>query len=136
MGLLDQLTKNLGSGAQSGPAAGGGSGALVQALMGMLAGGGLQQLIASFQQKGLGDVVGSWVSTGANRPVSPDQVRDALGPEQVDGLARQTGLDSGSVATQLSTLLPSLVDKLTPDGQVPESGALQDRLGGLLKGLL
>jgi uncharacterized protein YidB (DUF937 family) len=139
VGILDELGKNLGGlgGASAGgPAAGGGGqGALVQALMGLLAGGGLQQLVSSFQQKGLGDVVGSWISTGQNRPISPDQVQQALGPDQLGRLSQQTGLDTGALAGQLSSLLPSLVDRLTPDGNVPDAGALQDRLGGLLKGL-
>jgi uncharacterized protein YidB (DUF937 family) len=135
MGILDDLTKGLGTNTQSGQAMGGGQGALMQAVMGLLAGGGLQQLISSFQQKGLGDVIGSWVSTGANKPVSPDQLGQALGSDQLGRLAQQTGLDAGSLANQLSSLLPGLVDKLTPDGNVPEAGALQDRLGGLLKNL-
>lgn len=139
MGILDELGKNLGMGGQQQPGGpqptGGGQGALLQALMGLLAGGGLQQIVSSFQQKGLGDVVGSWISTGANKPVSPDQVQQALGPDQLGRLSQQTGVDQGAIAGQLSSLLPGLVDKLTPDGTVPEGGALQDKLGGLLKGL-
>jgi uncharacterized protein YidB (DUF937 family) len=134
MGILDDLTKNLG-GAQGGPQAAGGQGALLQAVMGLLAGGGLQKLIASFQQNGLGDVVGSWISTGPNAPVSPAQLGQALGADRLGQLSQQTGLDAGSLTSQLSTLLPGLVDKLTPEGNVPEAGALQDKLGGLLKGL-
>jgi uncharacterized protein YidB (DUF937 family) len=132
MGLLDELQKNLGG---SGGQAGGGQGALMQALMGLLAGGGLQQLLSSFQQKGLGDIAGSWISTGGNKPVSPDQVQQALGPDQLGQLSQQTGLDVGALAGQLSSLLPGLVDKLTPDGKLPEGGAMPDKLGDLLKGL-
>jgi uncharacterized protein YidB (DUF937 family) len=135
MGFLDELTKRM-SVPASGAPAGGGEGALLPALMGLLTGGGLQQLVSSFQQKGLGEVVGSWVSTGKNLPVSPDQIQRALGPEELGQLAQQTGLDVGSLASQLSSLLPNVVDKLTPDGKLPEGGVLQDRLGGLLKGLL
>lgn len=89
MGILDELAKNLDMGPQRAQPGGGGQGAVIQAVMGMLAGGGPQQLIASFQQKGLGDVVGSWVSTGANRPVSPEQVGQALGPDQLGRAARE-----------------------------------------------
>jgi uncharacterized protein YidB (DUF937 family) len=135
MGILDDLTKNLGVSAPGGQAAGGGTGALVQAVMGLLAGGGLQQLISSFQKNGLGDVIGSWVSTGANKPVSPEQLGQALGSDRLGQLSQQTGLDAGALTSQLSSLLPGLVDKLTPDGNVPDQGALQDKLGGLLKGL-
>jgi uncharacterized protein YidB (DUF937 family) len=135
MGIFDDLTKNLGANVPGGQTAGGGQGAVLQALMGLLAGGGLQQLISSFQQKGLGDVIGSWISTGANKQVSPEQIGQALGPDQLGRLSQQTGLDPGALAAQLSSLLPGVVDKLTPDGNVPDSGALQDKLGGLLKGL-
>ncbi len=135
MGIFDELQKNLG-GAATGGQPGGGQGALIQAILGMLQGGGLQQLIASFQQKGLGDLIGSWVSTGPNPPVSADQLKQALGPDKLTQLAQQTGLDTESVARQLSNVLPGLVDKLTPDGSVPEGGALQEKLGGLLKGFL
>jgi uncharacterized protein YidB (DUF937 family) len=137
MGLLDDLAKSLGAGAPGGqPQGGAQAAALVQALTGLLAGGGLQQLIASFQRKGLGDVVGSWVSTGANMPVTPDQIGRALDQDQLARLAQQAGLDVGSVTRQLSGLLPEVVDRLTPDGDVPAASALQERLGGLLKGIL
>jgi uncharacterized protein YidB (DUF937 family) len=136
MGILEELGKTLGGQ----PAGAGGQGtwsqgALVQAIMGLLTSGGLQQLISSFQQKGLGDVIGSWVSTGPNAPISPDQLQQALGPERIGDLSARTGLDAGALAGQLSNLLPGLVDKLTPDGKVPEQGALQERLGGVLKSL-
>lgn len=134
MGILDELQKNLGGTAPGGQPAGG-QGALIQTILGLLQGGGLQQLVASFQQKGLGDIIGSWVSTGSNLPVSADQVKQALGPDKLGQLAQQTGLDTGALAGQLSNLLPGVVDKLTPDGVVPEGGALQEKLGGLLKGL-
>lgn len=132
MGILDELTKGLGSGAA--PAAGG-QGGMIQAVMGLLSGGGLQQLVASFQQKGLGDVIGSWISTGANQPISPGQLGEALGPDRLRGLAQQTGLDPGALTAQLSSMLPGLVDRLTPDGKLPDAGTLQEKVGGLLKGL-
>lgn len=134
MGILDDLTEGLGAGAQ-GNQAGGGSGALIQAVTGLLQGGGLQQLISTLQQQGLGDVVGSWISTGANKAVSPAQLGQALGPELLGRLSQQTGLDVSSLTSQLSNVLPGLVDGLTPNGDVPPPGAVQDRLGGLLKGL-
>jgi uncharacterized protein YidB (DUF937 family) len=134
MGIFDELTKNLGGG-QGGQAGGGGQAALLQAVMALLAGGGLQKLISSFRQNGMGDVIGSWISTGANKPVTPEQVGQALGPDELGRLSQQSGLDAGAVTSQLSTLLPKLVDSLTPDGNVPEGGAPQDRLTGLLKGL-
>ena len=133
MGLFDELGKAVGN-AVSGGAAGGGQAALMQALAGMLSGGGLQQLVQGFQQKGLGDVVGSWVGTGNNLPISPDQVTQALGSDTVSKLAAQAGLDPKAAAGHLSGMLPGLVDHLTPGGALPDASALQGSLQGLLQG--
>jgi uncharacterized protein YidB (DUF937 family) len=94
-------------------------------------GGGLQALVKAFGDKGLGDIVGSWIGTGANLPVSSQQIQSALGP-QLQQLAAQHGLDVTAVAQQLSQHLPGIVDKLTPGGKVPDAASLS----GLLKGLL
>jgi uncharacterized protein YidB (DUF937 family) len=101
--------------------------------------GGLQGLIAKFQQAGMGDAVASWVGTGANQPISGAQLSDALGSDTLSGLAGQFGVNPDDLAGQLSSVLPGLVDKLTPNGQVPEGGLgnggdLMGMLGGLLKG--
>jgi uncharacterized protein YidB (DUF937 family) len=140
MGLLDSVLGAIG-GAQGGQ--GGGQAALINAVIGMLANqggggqgglGGLGGLIGKFQQGGLGDVVGSWVGTGQNLPVSPDQLSNVLGSDTIGNLAQQLGLSHGDVAGQLSHILPQVVDKLTPHGQVPEGG-LGD-VGSLLGQLL
>ncbi len=135
MGLFDELGKAVG-GAVAGAAGGGGGGhpALLQALTGLLSGGGLQQLLQGFQQKGLGELVASWVGTGANLPVSADQVASALGPDTLGKLAAQAGLDPKAAAGHLSSMLPGLVDHLTPGGALPDAGALQGSLQGLLSG--
>ncbi len=80
---------------------------------------GLGGLIKQFQQKGLGDAVDSWVSTGKNKSVAPDQVSVALGGDVVDELSRRTGLTRDQVVNELSRMLPNVVDKLTPDGRLP-----------------
>ena len=114
---------------------------LLQAITGMLANdgshGGLGGLMAKFQQAGLGDVIGSWVGSGENRPISGDQVSQALGPDTISDLAAKLGLNNGDAAGQLSQILPGLIDKLTPHGQAPagglgNSGDLMGMLGGLL----
>ena len=114
---------------------------LLQAITGMLANdgshGGLGGLMAKFQQAGLGDVIGSWVGIGENRPISGDQVSQALGPDTISDLAAKLGLNNGDAAGQLSQILPGLIDKLTPHGQAPagglgNSGDLMGMLGGLL----
>jgi len=95
--------------------------------------GGLEGLIAKFQQAGLGDVVASWIGTGQNKAISGDQLGQVLGNDTLSGLARQLGLGSGDVAGQLSSILPGLVDKLTPAGQAPAGGLgnAEDLLGSL-----
>ncbi len=138
MGLLDSVIGAIGSG--GGGAGGGGQGELLNAVIGMLGnangpGGGLAGLVQQFQQGGLGDVVGSWVSTGQNLPVSADQLTQVLGNDTIGQLAEQLGLSNGDVAGQLSQLLPQVVDKLTPNGQLPAGGGLGD-IGSLLGGLL
>jgi len=96
--------------------------------------GGLQNLIGQFTQKGLGDVIGSWVSTGKNLPVSGEQLQNVLGKDTINNLASKLGMDSGALTSQLKNLLPDVVDKLTPNGKVPEGDIMSqstDLLGGL-----
>jgi uncharacterized protein YidB (DUF937 family) len=136
MGLFDELGKAVGGavGGAGGPSAGGSQAALLQALMGLLQGGGLQALLQSFQQKGLGDVVASWIGTGANLPISAEQVTQVLGHDTLARLAGQAGLDPKAAAGQLSSILPGLVDRLSPGGTLPDAGALQGALSGALSG--
>jgi uncharacterized protein YidB (DUF937 family) len=80
---------------------------------------GLGGLIDQFQKKGLGDVIDSWVNSGKNKDVAPDQVSVALGGDVIDELSRRTGLSRDQVVAELSRMLPNVVDKLTPDGRLP-----------------
>jgi uncharacterized protein YidB (DUF937 family) len=89
--------------------------------------GGLRELIDRFRQGGLQDVIGSWIGTGPNKPVAPNQLHDALGAETVDDLSRRTGMPRDDLLSELSRLLPGVVDKLTPNGQLPDE---QDLLPG------
>ena len=70
--------------------------------------------MAKFQQAGLGDVMNSWVGTGANQPISGDQLGQVLGQDTLSALASKIGMEPGAAAGQLSQLLPGIVDKLTP----------------------
>jgi uncharacterized protein YidB (DUF937 family) len=112
-GLSDLLRGSLGG--LLGGAAGG-------AAAGTLLNGGLRDLIDRFQQSGHGDIADSWVGTGPNRSVTPDQLRDALGSDNVDTLAREAGIDQIGLLNDLSQDLPDTVDQLTPDGRFPEEG--------------
>jgi uncharacterized protein YidB (DUF937 family) len=136
MGLFDSIAGQV-AGALSGQSGAQGSG-LVQVLMSLVNNpqtGGLQGLIAAFRDKGLDDLVSSWIGTGQNLPISPEQLQSVLGSAQIGQIAQQLGLSSQDVSGQLSALLPQVIDGITPNGQVPEGDAMQNALG-MLSGLL
>lgn len=132
MGLLDDVGKMLG-GAQQGEATD--IMGLAQQLLGQS--GGVEGLVKQFQAGGLDDVVKSWVGNGQNLPVTAEQIQKVLGNEKVAAIARQLGVDPQQAAAQVAQVLPGLVDKLTPNGQIPQGGAdLLAQGAGLLKGFL
>ncbi|MFI5181313.1 MAG: YidB family protein [Thermoanaerobaculia bacterium] len=132
MGLLDDVLKEVGGAAGTGDA----HKSLATELLGMVSGGGmsggLTGLVNMFNQKGLGDVVSSWVSTGKNLPISADQIQAVLGSSQIQALAAKAGIDPAKTSAAIAQILPQLVDKATPDGQIP-AGAITDALSGFLK---
>ena len=89
------------------------------AASGDLGHGGLDQLIDRFRRGGLGDVIESWVGPGHNRPIQPQQLAQALGPDTVETLSRQTGMDRNDLLAQLAQVLPGVIDGLTPQGRRP-----------------
>jgi len=82
--------------------------------------GGLDELLQRFQQSGYGDIVNSWIGTGSNQPVAPDQLNQALSPETVDELSPPPGVPRHEVLSELSQALPTMVDRLTPEGRIPD----------------
>jgi uncharacterized protein YidB (DUF937 family) len=80
--------------------------------------GGLGSLIDSFRKSGLGQKADSWVGTGANEPVTAPEVEASVGGDMIDSLAKQTGLSREELLKRLSTVLPDVVDKLTPAGRL------------------
>ena len=97
-------------------------------------GNGLAGLVRQLAASGLGPQVQSWIGTGANLPVSGDQIQAALGSEKIQQLAQQVGLDPAQLSGALAHLLPHAVDQLTPGGELPHPSGLQAALSGLLKG--
>ena len=86
--------------------------------------GGLSGMVQSFHDNGLGGIVSSWVGTGQNIPITADQIQHALGSEQVKELAAKAGISPDLASSSLATMLPSLIDKLTPNGQMPDHSSL------------
>lgn len=99
----------------------GGLGGLAGGAAGGLLAGGLGEMLNRFQQNGYGDVANSWIGTGPNRAVSPDQLQEALGPDTVNSLAEQAGLSQIDVLSGLSRDLPDAVDQFTPEGRIPQA---------------
>jgi uncharacterized protein YidB (DUF937 family) len=83
--------------------------------------GGVAGVVSQFEKQGLGATVKSWVGTGPNQPISPDQVQQALGADSVSQLAAKAGVGVKDLLSKLSTALPQAIDKLTPSGTVPKA---------------
>lgn len=131
MGILDSITGQKSTGSSNT-----GDNALVAALMSILASqGGISGLIQKFSGSGLAEQINSWISTGQNKPISPQQVQQGLGQDTIDQLAQKTGMGHEEVKSQLSQVLPQVVDRLTPNGQVPAHGDLVSKGMDILKGL-
>ena len=85
--------------------------------------GGISGLVQKFQAGGFGHLVQSWVSTGANQLITPEQLQQVLGSEKVKQIATRLGLDPNVVSQRIATILPEVVNHLTPNGQVPQAAA-------------
>jgi uncharacterized protein YidB (DUF937 family) len=123
---IAEMLRGAGSGSPGTPSQGdqqGGLGGLLGSLggggLGSLLGGGLGELVESFKQNGQGKAAESWVGTGPNQPIAPNQLEQAIGPDVLATLAQQTGLSRDELLSRLSTTLPEAVDKYTPDGRLP-----------------
>ena len=111
MGIMDSIQNTVQSGGQGG-------GALMAITQLMNQSGGIQGLIQSFQQHGLGNIIQSWIGKGSNLPIEPNQLRTVIGDDRLGHLSQQSGMQSNDLLQKLSQYLPQVVDKLTPDGQV------------------
>lgn len=147
MGLLDAVLGGV-LGGQSQPRAGGdGAAMLMQIVAALLANrqggdagaagglGGLAGLAEQFQRGGLGDVMSSWIGTGENQSISPDQLGGVLGGDLLGELTQRTGMGQGDLLGQLSQMLPQMVDQATPEGRIPDGGlgdigSILERFGG------
>ena len=133
MGLLDNLENQaLGS-----VAGGSSTSSLATGLLQMIQNqpGGLQGLVQSFHDKGMGGLVSSWISSGPNPPISGDQVHQVLGSDQVKALAAKAGISPEVAGNAIAQILPGLVDKLTPNGSVPDHSNVLEMASSMLKSL-
>jgi uncharacterized protein YidB (DUF937 family) len=135
MGLLDQVigglkSKLTGSGDQSN---------LLESVIGIINNpetGGLAGLVQNFKDKGLGNAITSWVGTGENLPVSGEQIQQIISSEKIQQIAGKLGISEGEVSNTLAGLLPQVIDKLTPNGTLPEGNLVEQGLSLLKNKLL
>jgi uncharacterized protein YidB (DUF937 family) len=97
--------------------------------------GGVVGLVRAFHDKGLGEIVSSWISTGQNLPISAEQIQQLLGSGQIKQIAQRMGISPEEASSALAALLPHVIDKLTPNGTLPEGALLEQGLS-LLKSQL
>jgi uncharacterized protein YidB (DUF937 family) len=135
---LMNLVGQVAGAAMGGGQQGGGNAAMVNAIAGMLGqqSGGIGGLVQAFTQNGMAEQAQSWVGTGENMPISPDQVQSVLGGDMIANLASQVGIPPEMASTVVSQVLPMLIDQLTPGGDVPQGDALQNGIGALLGNFL
>lgn len=157
MGLLDELLRGglaqgglgqaMGRQPRSAGQTGGGMAGTVMALLpvvlAMLAkgqggqpapgagGGGIGDILEQFQRAGFGEQARSWVGTGANQPISPDAISQVFGREGLSQIASRAGLSEQEASAGLTEVLPDVVDRLTPQGEVPDLDALSASVSDL-----
>ena len=96
--------------------------------------GGLSGVLDKFKEGGLADAAASWVGKGENMPISADQIASVLGNGQIAEMAAKFGISPEVLSNQIAQHLPTVVDKLTPDGEVTnDSGSLLSTVLGMLK---
>jgi len=133
-GLGDILGQMMGGGAQS---SGGGLGDILGQVLGGAGGqgGGLGGLLRQFENAGLGDQARSWVSPGQNQPLAPDALGRVFGADGLAAIARRAGLSERDTSAGLAQLLPEIIDRATPQGQIPDGDQLASTLQDLMRRL-
>jgi uncharacterized protein YidB (DUF937 family) len=132
MGLLDNL-ESMAMGQMTG-SNNAGSGNAASEILQMIQNhpGGISGLVQSFHNNGLGGLVNSWISTGQNQPINATQIEQVLGSSQVQALAQKLGIDPNQASSLLSQMLPNVIDKLSPNGAVPNQSNLMQMGESLL----
>lgn len=105
---------------------------MLESIMGILRSsesGGAEGLLNTFNENGVGDVMSSWIGKGENLPISPEQIQQVLGSDQVQQIAEKLGISTDEASSGLAEMLPKIVDKLTPEGSLPTQDLLHQGLG-------
>ncbi len=130
--MLDDLIKNVGAQFGLGDKAGDFVAMITKHVQ---AQGGLPGLLQAFQNNGAGEKAASWVSTGANVDPTPDETGAALGGDFVTQMAQQFGVDPGAITGAASQIVPQMVDKATPNGEVPQGFDMMEAVKGMVGNL-
>jgi uncharacterized protein YidB (DUF937 family) len=129
MGLFDEVAGGILKNVLGGQA---GQGGMLEVIMGLLKSsesGGVQGLAETFNEKGLGEVMSSWIGKGENLPISAEQIQQVLGSGQIQQIAEKLGVSTDEASSGLAEMLPQIVDKLTPEGSLPTQDLLHQGLG-------
>lgn len=134
MGLLDELLGGVMGGMTGGTGGAQPQNPLMQIALQLLQqNGGIEGILGKFQQAGYADQAQSWISTGENRPISADDLQQVLGQGQLGQIAQQLGLGQRETADGLASMLPQVIDRMTPQGQVaPGSSDLVEQALAIL----
>ncbi|MBS2537974.1 DUF937 domain-containing protein, partial [Catenulispora sp. NF23] len=93
-------------------------------------GGGMSEALDKLKKSSIGEQVQSWIGKGENKPVNADQVTQAIGQDQMEQIAQQAGTTPEQAAQAMADKLPGMVDKMTPDGQLPNPQSIKDNVAG------
>ena len=134
MGLLDALAREflpklLGAGGR-------GQSLLVDIITSLLTNpqaGGLRGMVESFKSQGMEDTINSWIGTGKNMPISPAEILKALGSDRLRGFSEKANVSQQEISGGLASLLPEIIDKLTPQGRIPDNRLLEEELQEMKK---
>jgi len=132
MGMLEDLAGNVLGGGMGNQ---GGGNSIIPLILQLISSqpGGIAGLLSKFQQNGLGDVASSWVGTGQNMPISPNQLQGVLGDDAMSQLASRLGIAPEAASSQLAGIFPGVIDQLTPGGELRQDDAMS-QITDLLKG--
>jgi len=132
MGILDNITNAMGGKSEGSSE----EKNIIDSAMDLFKSGGLNNMLKSFENNGLGNIISSWIGKGENLPVSGDQIKKTVDSSFIQDIAKKLGLSEDKASEKIANILPGLVDKVTPDGKIPEGNILQEGIDFLKKKFL